>query len=145
VRLEPRRLRPAELLAALGAVALALALFLPWYAFPRGREDAWQALTVTEIPAAAAALVALALFVATLNQRSPALPVALAVWTTVLGVISLGVVGVRALALPAMALGRCYGLWMALAASLVVACAGWLAMRDERPFWGVAASGLPLR
>jgi hypothetical protein len=145
MRLDLRRIRPPELLALVAGVLLAVALFLPWYEFPRGRENAWNALTITEIPAAIAALVALALVLATLLQRSPALPVALAVGATVIGLVAVLVVGIRAIALPAMATDRCYGLWLGLAGSLGVLAAGWLSMRDERPFWGVPASGLPQR
>jgi hypothetical protein len=145
MRLDLRRLRPAELLALLTGVLLAVSLFLPWFDFPGGRENAWNALSFTEVPAAAAALAAIALVAVTLAQRSPALPVAVAVLTTVLGFIAVVVVGLRTLALPDMALGRCYGLWLGLAGSLGVLAAGWLSMRDERPSWGVPVSSLPQR
>jgi hypothetical protein len=145
VRFQLNRIRPAELLALIGAVILAAALFLPWYEFPAGRENAWNALTFTEFPAAAAALSALALVLITVRQRSPALPVALAVLTTLLGLVSVVVVGLRSLALPGAALDRCYGLWVGLGGSVLVLIAGWLSMRDERPFWGVRANGLPGR
>jgi hypothetical protein len=140
-----RRLRPAELLALASAVLLGVALFLPWYRFPSGREDAWNALTVAEIPAALTALVALALVVATIVQRSPSLPVSLAVWTTAIALISVVVLAVRVAAPPGLATARCYGLWLGLAASIGVLLAGCLSMRDERPFWGVPASGPSLR
>jgi hypothetical protein len=145
VQIDFRRLRPAELLALGMGVLLAVSLFLPWYQLPGGREDAWSALTVAEVPAALAALVAIALVAATLVQRSPALPVALAVWTTALGLVSVLVLAVRTAVLPGMATDRCYGLWLALAASIGVVLAGCLSMRDERPFWGVSASGPSLR
>jgi hypothetical protein len=143
MRLDLHRLRPAELLALLAGVLLAVSLFLPWFDFPGGRESAWTALTVTEIPAAAAALAALALVAVTLRQRSPALPVAFAVLTIILGFVAVVVVGLRTLALPDMALGRCYGLWLGLAGTVGVLIAGWLSVGDERPFWGVPTSGLP--
>jgi hypothetical protein len=144
MRVDLRRVRPPELLALLAGVLLAVALFLPWYEFPRGNENAWRALTIAEIPAAAAVLVALALVGATLVQRSPALPVALAVWTTVIGLVGVAVVAVRTVALPDMASERCYGLWLGLAGTFGVLVAGWLSLRDERPLWGVPASGPPL-
>jgi hypothetical protein len=140
-----RRIRPPELLALLSALLLAVALFLPWYEFPGGQRDAWNALTVAELPAALAVLAALALVAATILQRSPALPVALAVWTTAIGFVSAVVVTVRVLALPGLATDRCYGLWLGLAGSVGVLVAGWLSMRDERPFWGVPASGSAAR
>ena len=140
MKIDPRRIRPAELLALAAGVLLAVALFLPWYEFAAGRENAWRALPVTADPAALAALAALALFVATLAQRSAALPLVVAVAATLLGLLSSVVIAVRAGAPPAGATERCYGLWLALAGSLAVLAAAWLSLRDERPFWGVPAS-----
>lgn len=120
---------------------LAVALFLPWYEFGGVQHDAWNSLTVAELPAAVAALLALSLVAATILQRSPALPVALAVWTTTVGLVAVVAVVVRVLVLPGAASERCYGLWLALAGAIGVLVAGWLSMRDERPFWGVPASG----
>lgn len=145
MQIDFRRLRPAELLAAAAGSALAVSLFLPWYQFPAGREDAWNSLTVAEVPPALAAIVALTLVLATLTQRSPALPVALAVWTTASGLLAVVVVAIRTAALPGMAADRCYGLWIALGSAVCVLLAGCLSMRDERPFWGVAAGGPPIR
>jgi hypothetical protein len=96
---------------------------------------------VAELPAAVAALLALSLVAATILQRSPALPVALAVWTTTVGLVAVVAVVVRVLVLPGAASERCYGLWLALAGTIGVLVAGWLSVRDERPFWGVPASG----
>ena len=128
---------------------LAVALFLPWYEFGAVQHDAWNSLTVAELPAAVAALLALSLVPAiaddvqhvTILQRSPALPVALAVWTTTVGLVAVVAVVVRVLVLPGAASERCYGLWLALAGTIGVLVAGWLSVRDERPFWGVPASG----
>ena len=144
MKIEFRRLRPAELLALVAGVLLAVSLFLPWYEFAGVQRDAWNSLTVAELPAAGAALLALALVAATIMQRSPALPVALAVWTTVIGLVGVAVVAVRTVALPDMASERCYGLWLGLAGTFGVLVAGWLSLRDERPLWGVPASGPPL-
>jgi hypothetical protein len=141
VRIDLRRLRPAELLALVAGTLLAVALFLPWYEFGGVQHDAWNSLTVAELPAAVAALLALALVVATILQRSPALPVALAVWTTTVGFVAVIAVVARVLVWPGAASERCYGLWLALAGAIGVLVAGWLSMRDERPFWGVPASG----
>jgi hypothetical protein len=137
VKLDPQRIRPAELLALSAGVLLAVALFLPWYDFPSGRQDAWRALPVTAVPAALAALSALALVAATLAQRSAALPLMAAVATTLLGLLSSVVVALRATSVPMAATARCYGLWLGLAGSLAVLAAAWLSLRDERPFWGV--------
>jgi hypothetical protein len=140
VKIDPHRIRPAELLALAAGVLLAVALFLPWYEFPAGREDAWRALPVSAVFAALAALAALALFAATLAQRSAALPLMVAIAATLLGLLASVLVAVRATALPMAATARCYGLWLALAGSLAVLAAAWLSLRDERPFWGVPAA-----
>ncbi len=131
------RMRPAEVLAAVAGVLLAVSLFLPWYEFAGVRENAWQSLTVADIPPALAALAAFLLVVATVMQRSPAVPLAIAVVTVVLSLVSLAVVAVRAAVLPAGASARCYGVWLGLAGSLGVLVAAMLSLRDERPFWGV--------
>jgi len=141
MRPDLRRIRPPELLALVAGLLLAVALFLPWYEFPHGQLDAWNSLTVAELPAALAAALALALVVVTVFQRGPALPTALAVWTTAVGLVAVVVVTVRVLALPGAATERCYGLWLGLAGAVGVLLAGWLSMRDESPFWGAPAGG----
>ena len=137
MRIDLRRLRPAEALALPAALLLAVALFLPWFDEAGARVDAWRA-----VPAAAAlaALAALALAAATVTQRSPAVPLVLAVSATLLGLIASVLIAVFAAAPPAGASGRCYGLWLGLAGALGVAAAAWLSLRDERPFWGVPVS-----
>jgi hypothetical protein len=134
VRFDWRRLRAAEGLVAIAATALAVSLFLPWFEFSAGQEDAWRSLTVTEIPAVLAAIVGLALVAATLIQRSPAIPLAFAVWTATLSALASVVIAVRAIALPAGAFDRCYGLWIALAASLLLFATAIGSLHDERPF-----------
>jgi hypothetical protein len=140
VKIDPRRIRPAELIALPASLLLAVALFLPWYEFAAGRQNGWRALPIAAIPAALAALAALALVVATVAQRSAALPLVLAVATTLLGLLASVLMAVSAAAPPAGAMERCYGLWLALAGSLAVLTAAWLSLRDERPFWGVPTS-----
>jgi hypothetical protein len=134
VRFDWRRLRAAEGLVAILATALAVSLFLPWFEFSAGQEDAWRALTVTEIPAALAALAAFALVAATLVQRSPAIPLAFAVWTATLSALASVVIAVRAIAPPPGAFDRCYGLWIALAASMLLFATAIVSLHDERPF-----------
>jgi hypothetical protein len=140
VRIDLRRLRPAEALALPAGLLLAVALFLPWFDEAGGRQDAWHALTVAAVPAALAALAALALAAATVTQRSPALPLACAVSTTLLGLLASVLVVVFAAAPPTGASARCYGLWLGLAGALGVLAAAWLSLRDERPLWGVPVS-----
>jgi len=141
VRSDWRRLRAPELLAGAAGVLLGIALFLPWFEFPGGREDAWRALTVAEIPAALAALGALALVAVTLTQRSPAPPLAVAVFLVPITAVALIAIAVRAGGPPAGAVDRCYGLWVALGATFVLLIAAVWSLRDERPRRGVAVAG----
>src|SRR5947209_6961054 len=105
------RLRLGELLAAPSGLLLGVALFLPWYQFPSGNLDAWSAFAVTWILIAPAALAATALTWVTLTRESPALPVALAVWTTLLGLLAGATVGVRLLVPPTGSIDTCAGAW----------------------------------
>jgi len=130
-------MRPAEVLAGIAGLLLAVSLFLPWFEFGGVREDAWTALTVSEVPAALAALGALTLVAVTVTQRSPAVPLSVAVLTATLAFVALVLVAVRAGAPPAGASARCYGLWLGLAGSAGVLVAAMLSLRDERPSWGV--------
>jgi len=140
VRVNLRRLRPADVVALAGALLLAAALFAPWFEEAGGRENAWQALTIAAVPAALTAVAAMALAAATVTQRSPALPLALAVCTILLGLVTSVLVVVFAATPPAAASGRCYGLWLGLAGAVGVLVAASLSLRDERPFWGVPVS-----
>jgi hypothetical protein len=134
-----QRLRPGELLAAPAGLLLAVALFLPWYEFASGRLDAWSSFTVVEVLIAPAALAGPALTWVTLTRSSPALPVALGVWTTLAGILASVAVAFRLLVPPAGAEQTCAGAWLALAGAILVAVAGWLAIADERPVRGVSA------
>jgi cytochrome bd-type quinol oxidase subunit 2 len=140
VRIDLRRLRPAELLAVPAAALLAVATFLPWFEVSGRQESAWRALTVAAVLAALTVLGALALAAATAVQRSPALPLACAVGAALLALLASVLIAVFALALPAGASGRCYGLWLALAGTLGVLGAASASLRDERPFRGVPVS-----
>src|SRR5436309_8705767 len=133
-----RRLRAGELLAAPSGLLLGFALFLPWYSFASGKLDAWSALTVVDLLIAPAALIGPVLTWVTLTRVSPALPVALGVWTTLLGLLASACVLFRLLVPPAGAGARCAGVWVALAGALLVSIAGWLAIKDERPARGVS-------
>lgn len=133
-----RRLRAGELLAAPSGLLLGFALFLPWYSFASGRLDAWRAFTVIDLLIVPAVLVGPVLTWVTLTRVSPALPVALGVWTTLLGLLATACIVFRLLVLPGGAADRCAGVWVGLAGALLVTLAGWLAIRDERPARGVS-------
>ena len=125
------RLRSGELIALAGAVALAALSFLPWYATPTGDIDAWQAHVVTDVLIAIAIVPAIALAVANVLERSPALPVALEVWTTVLAVPACIAIAISLLHKPDHATALRPASWLSLIAALAIVAGGWQAMRDE--------------
>ncbi len=135
-----RRVRFAEMLALVGGAALLASLFMPWYEFATGRYDAWESLTGALVPLVITGAMGIYLFVITLIRESPALPVAAAVWTTFWAFIGAIFALVHVLSLPSGAHARCYGLWVGLAASVLVLVAAWLAMRDDSPLRGVQAT-----
>jgi hypothetical protein len=140
VEINPRRMRPAELCALVGAALLAVALFEPWFEFAAGREDAWSAVTAAAVVAALSVAGALALVAVTVTQRSPSLPLAAAVATAVVAAVATVLVALAAASPPAGASAHCFGLWLGLAGSLGILVGAWLSLRDERPFWGVPVS-----
>jgi drug/metabolite transporter (DMT)-like permease len=126
------RLRAGELLALIGAVGVIVALFL------RNYENAAGKLTGLDTfgPAVAlmllAAVAALALVAVTAAERSSALPIAAAVWTTVFAIAGLIAAVVRVLERPHHAIEVCAGSWLALGGAVAILAGAWLSMRDER-------------
>ena len=137
MHVDPRRMRPADLAATLGAALLAAALFEPWFEVAGVQEDAWHAVTAVAVVAVLAAIGGLALAAVTVTQRAPSLPLAVAVCTLVLALVAIVLIAVVAASLPAGASERCFGLWLGLAGALALLAGSWRSLRDERPFWGV--------
>jgi uncharacterized membrane protein len=151
------RLRPADVLAGAAGVALLVVEFLPWYQ-PRGvpavagatpyatlgRLSAWEAFTVVDILLAVCALVAIALVIVTATARGPAKPVAFTVLTTLAGLLATLLALFRAVAPPQGYLERCYGVWLGLAAAVLILVGGFLAMKDDRTP-GAAPPDVPRR
>lgn len=140
MRVDPSRLRPAEVCALLAAVLLAVALFEPWFEISGVRKDAWSAVSATAVLAALCAAGGLTLVATTLTQRSPSLPLAAAVFTFVLALVATAMVAVVASSPPPLETASCFGLWLGLAGSVGVLASAWRSLRDERPFWGVPVS-----
>jgi hypothetical protein len=131
-----RRLRPAEWLAGAGGVALLIALFSGWYGF-RGRSGAvngFEALTVIDLLLAALALLALALPLLVATATGPAAPVGAGVLAATFGPLGVLLVVFRLIVQPGPNefVTLRFGAWLALGATLAIAVAGWLAIRDER-------------
>jgi hypothetical protein len=127
-----RRLRLGELLALAGAVCLVVSLMLPWYENAEGKLDAWSTFGPAVVLLMAAAIAALVLLLATVAERTPALPVAAAVWGVLFGLLAVVAAIVRLLERPAHATSLCAGAWLALVGAVAVLLGAWLSIRDER-------------
>jgi hypothetical protein len=125
-------MRAGELLALLGAACVIVSLFEPWYEGASGRLDAWDTFGPAVVLLIAAACAALALAISTLTERSAALPVALGVWSVLLGLIAVIAAIVRVLERPDHATSLCFGAWLALAGAVAILAGSWQSMRDER-------------
>jgi hypothetical protein len=139
------RLRPADLAAGAAGVALLVVLFLPWYGGVVGTgvvsygpgvappsATGWQAFSAVDILLALAAVTAIAIVVVTATSLGPAKPVGSTVVATVASTIAVLLVLWRLLDLPDFVSTRRYGVWLGLAATLLMFVASWAAMHDER-------------
>jgi hypothetical protein len=126
-----RRLRSGELLALTGAVALAVMSFLPWYRSPSGDLTAWDLFGVTDVLIVIAIVPALALAVVSVAERSPALPVAVEVWTSVLALPACAAIAIRLLDKPDHATSLRPASWLSLIAALAIFAGAWQSLRDE--------------
>jgi prepilin signal peptidase PulO-like enzyme (type II secretory pathway) len=126
------RLRLGELLATAGAVCLIISLMLPWYENAEGKLSAWSTFGPAVVLLMLAAIAALALFLATITERTPALPVATAVWSVLFGLIAVVAALVRVLERPDHATSLCAGTWLALVGAVMILLGAWQSIRDER-------------
>lgn len=127
------KVRAGELLALVGAVCVIGSLLVPYYEGPAtGVLNAWDTFGPGVALLLAATAAALLLFVATLTERTTALPVAAAVWTAPLGLAGLIAAIVRLLERPQHATHVCSGGWLALVGTLAIALGAWRAIHDER-------------
>lgn len=136
-----RRVRLGELMALAGAICVIVSLTQPWYAGASpaqganaaGQLDAWSSFGPAIVLLMIACILALVLVLATIFERSTALPVASAVWCTLFGLIATIAAIVRVLERPDGASGLEAGAWLALAGAILILAGGWQSMRDERP------------
>jgi hypothetical protein len=127
-----RRIRPGEVLAVAGAVCVIVALTLPWYENAQGKLSAWSTFGPAVVLLMLATIAALVLFFVTLTQRSPALPVAIGVWSVVFALIGVIAAIVRVLERPDHATSLCAGAWLALIGAVAMLVGSWWSMSDER-------------
>jgi prepilin signal peptidase PulO-like enzyme (type II secretory pathway) len=121
-----------ELMVLAGAAGVVVALTLPWYESSEGKLSAWSTFGFGVILLMLAAAVGFVLVLATLTERSTALPVAAAVWSTLLGFMAVVAAIVRVLERPDHASSLCSGAWVALAGAVLIAAGSWQSIRDER-------------
>jgi Na+-transporting NADH:ubiquinone oxidoreductase subunit NqrE len=128
-----KQLRRGELVAFAGAILVIVSLFVRSYQAPSGNLTAWNTFGPGVALLLAAACAALAMVISALTERSTALPVSIAVWTVLLGLIGVIAALVRTLERPDHASMACVGVWLALAGAVAILLGAWLALRDERP------------
>jgi uncharacterized membrane protein len=126
------RLRLGELAALAGALCLIVALLLPWYQDAGGDLDAWSTFGPAVVLLILAAVGGLMLALATVTERSTALPVAAAIWAVLLGVIAVVAALVRLLERPGQSSSPAVGAWLALVGALLLLAGSWQSIRDER-------------
>ena len=123
------RLRVGELVVLLGVVGVVVALTLPWYENAEGKLSAWSTFGFGVFLLILAAAVGLVLVVATVTERSTALPVATAVWSVLFGVLAVIACIVRVLERPHDASSLCAGAWVGLAGAVLI----YLRMNNAKP------------
>jgi hypothetical protein len=131
-----RRVRAGELVSGAAGVVLLVAMSLSWYEIPSTRRlTAWEAFSVVDILLALVALLGIALALSEVVGRGPALPVALGVITTTLGLAGTLLLLYRILNQPGPndLIGVEAGAYLGLLASLGVFLGAWLSLSDERP------------
>lgn len=127
-----RRVRLGELLAAAGAICLIVALTMRWYENAEGNLSAWSTFGPAVVLLILAAITALVLLLATVTERTPALPVAAAVWGVLFGALAVVAAIVRVLERPNHATMLCAGAWLALVGAVAILLGAWQSIRDER-------------
>jgi len=111
---------------------LIISLTLPWYENAQGKLSAWSTFGPAVVLLMLAAIAALALLLATITERTPALPVATAVWSVLFGLLAVVAALVRVLERPDHATSLCAGAWLALVGAVAVLLGSWQSIRDER-------------
>jgi hypothetical protein len=155
---DPRRLRIGEWLLALAGLLLVASTFLDWYDVDSRQEireahsvevltawgslSAWEAFTVVDLLIAVLAVMAIATAVMAAAHNTPAVSLALASLTALVGLVVVVALLVRLGAPPSFSIrgievpdddvSRAAGVWVGLGAAVLTTVAAFVAMRDER-------------
>jgi undecaprenyl pyrophosphate phosphatase UppP len=155
VTFDAGRLRRGELIAGGGGIVLLLAIFaLPWFEVTSASGastslSGWQSLTDIRWVLLIAIAISSALLVATWARRSPAVPVTLSMISTVLGAVAVLCILFRIIDHPSLASASASataavtvkpGIYVGLAAALVVAYGSYRSLRTEGSTFGDPAS-----
>jgi heme A synthase len=128
------RLRVGEWVAAIGAAALLVTLFLDWVG--PADESGWSSLGWVTLAFCIAAIACGAwMAIANATNRPVAQAVAASVLTATAGTFAFVAVALRALVFqpgPNDVVALRYGAYLGLLAALTLALGGWLAIKDER-------------
>jgi hypothetical protein len=136
--LDPARLRRGELLAGTGAVLLLVFLLAgKWYGHGGGSRTGWEAVTTLRWLVLVTIVAALALVVAQVTRRSPAIPVTLSMIVAVLGLITVLALIYRVLINPPA--HEQAGAFLSLLSAVGLAYGGYLSFREE----GIARRDAP--
>jgi hypothetical protein len=130
-----RRLRTGDWLTGLAGVALLVITFLPWYASDGSdtTANAWEAFSVTDVVIALAALMAIALFLVTANQRTAAVPQAMTGMLVLVAGIATLFTLFRLVNLPGDdGVTREIGAWLGAIGCIALTAAAWRSLLDER-------------
>ena len=153
--MDPRRLRIGEWLTGLGGAVLLACTFLNWYDVDadgrrtdhgilsaQGSLSAWEAFSVVDLLLTLTAVLAIAAAVMAAVNPTPAVSLALASLTALVGLFATIAVVVRVLATPEFAIqgvtvpdddvSLAVGAWVGLGAVIVTTLGAFAAMRDER-------------
>jgi len=130
-----RKIRNGEVIAALGGIALIVSLFVPWYGAD-GTSDsanAWESFGIVHVILLVCGLTGPLLLVLHVQQKTAAVPLAIAGLGTWLALLAIALVVLRGLAFtPVHAGNREWGILVALAASVALFVGFWRSLGDER-------------
>jgi hypothetical protein len=146
-----RRLRAGEWIAGAAGLVLLVSLFMPWYEVAGEDVSAFEAFSIYDVLLVGLAGAAIALFVVTAYQQSPAVSIALDGLTTLFALAMTALLLIRVLNMPgdldAAGAERAAFAWVGLAATFGVLVSSLVAMRDERlskPGRWTDSTGVPI-